>query len=150
MAQTIQILRTTTNTPPATLLPGAFSVELGTFTKLWIGSAGGNRLLLSSNPADSAMAGAAYLKLLGGTLTGPLALAADPTASLQAATKQYVDVTAGIASSAAPIIDGSASAGSAAAWSRGDHVASDRYDASCCDGSRWLSTTDWWHSHRQS
>ena len=32
-----------------------------------------------------------YLKLAGGTMTGTLTLAADPTASMQAATKQYVD-----------------------------------------------------------
>jgi hypothetical protein len=32
-----------------------------------------------------------YLALTGGTLTGPLALAADPTLPLQAATKQYAD-----------------------------------------------------------
>lgn len=32
-----------------------------------------------------------YLKLAGGTMTGTLTLKADPTANLQAATKQYVD-----------------------------------------------------------
>lgn len=32
-----------------------------------------------------------YLALAGGTLTGPLNLAADPTASFQATTKNYVD-----------------------------------------------------------
>ena len=32
-----------------------------------------------------------YLRLSGGSLTGPLALAADPSAPLEAATKQYVD-----------------------------------------------------------
>ena len=32
-----------------------------------------------------------YLELTGGTLTGALILAADPTEALQAATKQYVD-----------------------------------------------------------
>lgn len=32
-----------------------------------------------------------YLPLIGGTLTGPLVLAANPSANLQAATKQYVD-----------------------------------------------------------
>ncbi len=35
----------------------------------------------------------AYLPLTGGTLTGPLLLASDPIANLQAATKQYVDAT---------------------------------------------------------
>jgi Pectate lyase superfamily protein len=37
---------------------------------------------------------ARYLGLAGGALTGPLTLASDPTNNLQAATKQYVDVTA--------------------------------------------------------
>jgi hypothetical protein len=37
----------------------------------------------------------AYLPLAGGTLTGPLTLAADPVASLGAATKQYVDAHSG-------------------------------------------------------
>lgn len=55
----------------------------------------------TSRAAASALA--SYLPLAGGTLTGPLVLAADPTANLQPATKQYVDsgigvVTASIAS----------------------------------------------------
>jgi hypothetical protein len=33
----------------------------------------------------------AYLPLAGGTMSGPIVLAADPAANLQAATKQYVD-----------------------------------------------------------
>lgn len=41
---------------------------------------------LSKSTAD-----ALYLLLSGGTLTGPLVLAADPSAPLGAATKQYVD-----------------------------------------------------------
>jgi hypothetical protein len=36
-----------------------------------------------------------FLSLAGGTLTGPLTLAADPTIPLQAATKEYVDNTQG-------------------------------------------------------
>jgi hypothetical protein len=91
MAQTIQIYRTNSNTPPTTLLSGVLSAELGAQTKLWIGSGSGNRLLLSSDPADSSAAGGAYLKLAGGTLTGALTLAADPAAALQPATKQYTD-----------------------------------------------------------
>jgi hypothetical protein len=55
--QTVQILRTTTNNPPAALLPGSFSVELGTDTRLWMGAAGGNRLLLSSNASDVSLGG---------------------------------------------------------------------------------------------
>jgi hypothetical protein len=40
---------------------------------------------------------AAYLPLAGGTLAGPLVLAADPTAALGASTKQYVDTKVPIA-----------------------------------------------------
>jgi hypothetical protein len=90
--QTVQILRTSTNTPPATLLPGALSAELGADTRLWIGSGSGNRLLLSSKPSDVTEQYADLkLSLTGGTLTGPLALAADPGTALGAATKQYTD-----------------------------------------------------------
>jgi hypothetical protein len=39
--------------------------------------------------------GAGYLPITGGTLTGPLTLNADPTQTLQAATKRYVDTFAG-------------------------------------------------------
>jgi hypothetical protein len=38
--------------------------------------------------------GAEGLPISGGTMTGPLTLAADPVANLQAATKQYVDTNA--------------------------------------------------------
>lgn len=43
----------------------------------------------TTRAAASALGG--YLALTGGTLTGPLVLAADPAAALGAATKQYVD-----------------------------------------------------------
>jgi hypothetical protein len=36
-----------------------------------------------------------YLSSTGGSMTGPLTLAADPTAALQAATKEYVDANSG-------------------------------------------------------
>ena len=45
---------------------------------------------ISQDEAD-----ARYLQLAGGTMTGPLTLAGDPTENLQAATKQYVDNAAG-------------------------------------------------------
>jgi hypothetical protein len=107
MAQTVQILRTTTNNPPPALLPGAFSVELGAKTRLWIGSAGGNRLLLSSDPADLSLSGSGYLPLTGGTLTGSLTLSGAPTVNLHAATKLYVDnAVAPLAPLASPIFTG--------------------------------------------
>jgi hypothetical protein len=68
----------------------------------------------------------AALPLAGGTLTGPLTLAATPTASLQAATKAYVDnavATGGVgASNSMPLMDGVATAGVFTTYSRGDHI----------------------------
>lgn len=48
------------------------------------------------NLLTAAQIAANYLALAGGTLTGALTLAADPTASLQASTKQYADQAAGM------------------------------------------------------
>jgi len=49
----------------------------------------------ATNAAASAAAVAGALPLSGGTMTGPITLAADPIASLQPATKQYVDARVG-------------------------------------------------------
>lgn len=92
MSQTVQVLRTTTNNAPGPLQPGEFSVEIGPETKLWLGAvAGGNRLLVSSVAADNPIAGANYLPLTGGTLTGALILPGPPTVALHAATMAYAD-----------------------------------------------------------
>lgn len=45
----------------------------------------------STGNLTEAQADARYLRLIGGTLTGPLTLPGAPTANLHAATKQYVD-----------------------------------------------------------
>lgn len=53
---------------------------------------------VSKSYVDSSLASLAstYVPLTGGTMTGPLTLAGDPTSALQAATKRYVDsVTSG-------------------------------------------------------
>jgi hypothetical protein len=92
MSQSLQILRTVTNNAPGPLNPGELSAELAPgagFTKLWIGAAGGNRLLISNNPAENPLSGAGYLKLSGGTLTGALTLSGPPTLALHAATMAY-------------------------------------------------------------
>ena len=47
---------------------------------------------LSDNKLDAEAADELYLKLTGGTLTGPLTLDADPSLDPQAATKHYVDM----------------------------------------------------------
>ncbi|HVP86048.1 MAG TPA: DUF2793 domain-containing protein [Rhizomicrobium sp.] len=49
----------------------------------------------ASDPHPQYLTGSEGLSLSGGTLTGALTLAADPTSSLQAATKQYVDAHVG-------------------------------------------------------
>jgi hypothetical protein len=52
-------------------------------------------------PPGGAVLSQSYLPLAGGTLTGPLILAADPATALGAATKQYVDNTVAGASGGA-------------------------------------------------
>ena len=91
MAGTLQILRTNANGAPAPLLPGALHVELGTRTRLWVGSGTGNRLLMSNDPADAPVVGAAYLLKTGDAMTGPLILAGPPNGPLEAATRAYAD-----------------------------------------------------------
>jgi hypothetical protein len=64
----------------------------------------GSLLTVGLNPADVAQAAGALIKS-GGTLTGPLVLAADPLVALQAATKQYVD-NHGVTAIAGPALFG--------------------------------------------
>jgi hypothetical protein len=59
------------------------------------------------------------LPLSGGTLTGALILAADPTTALGAATKQYTDSKA---ATVAPLMDGAAAVGASGLFARQDHV----------------------------
>jgi hypothetical protein len=56
------------------------------------------------------------------TFSSTVALSANPTTNLQAATKQYVDTAVPLAYTLSPAMNGAPSAGSATAWSRGDHV----------------------------
>lgn len=58
-------------------------------------------------PPGAGGTGAGYLPLSGGTLTGPLALAGDPTATNQAANKHYVDALATtVSTSYLPLLGG--------------------------------------------
>jgi hypothetical protein len=62
-----------------------------------------------------------FLPLNGGTLTGPLLLAANPSVALGAATKQYVDAAVPLASSTNPLMDGAVAIGTGTTWARADH-----------------------------
>jgi hypothetical protein len=92
------------NIPPGSSGGGGTSVTIGdiappspTAGSLWWNSAEG-QLYIWYNDGNSAQwvpstnqMGGGYLLLTGGSLTGPLILAADPTLALGAATKQYAD-----------------------------------------------------------
>jgi hypothetical protein len=56
------------------------------------------------------------------TFADPVMLGEDPSASDQAATKHYVDVSLPVASTATPLMDGTAAVGIGTTWARGDHV----------------------------
>jgi hypothetical protein len=69
---------------------------------LWWDSVGGQLYIYYADPDSSewvqanTLAGlGAFLSLAGGTMTGPITLAGDPSAALQASTKQYVDTNVG-------------------------------------------------------
>ena len=99
---------------------GTFATDLS--AGKWVMIAQGSTAGISDSPADGstyARNNAAWVKALalnGGTMTGPIVLAADPTASTQAATKNYVD-THGIPGGDAPS-DGTTYARRNAGWSR--------------------------------
>lgn len=76
---------------PATELPITVTVGSGDILRF---SPGALAVQAATGTGGTGTVGA-YLPLGGGTLTGPLLLAADPTTYLQAATKQYVDAHSG-------------------------------------------------------
>jgi hypothetical protein len=76
---------------PATELPTTITVGSGDIVRF---SPGALAVQAATGSGGTSSVGA-YLPLAGGTLTGPLLLAADPTTYLQAATKQYVDAHSG-------------------------------------------------------
>ena len=91
-------------------MPGEIAFELGEPLRMWVGvptsaDPSGRKKLFDSSAgaADAPTDGQVYgrrgstaswdpvLSLSGGELTGALTLSGDPTAALQASTKQYVD-----------------------------------------------------------
>jgi hypothetical protein len=89
MPKTVLTLRTSTpgrSPAPGSLQPGQFAIEMADPTRLWVGVPGGapdamQKLLLSSDPADNALATAGYLPLSGGTVLGLVTVDASPPAS---------------------------------------------------------------------
>ena len=60
----------------------------------------------AGNLTDSGMKAGDYLPKSGGTMTGPITLAADPAAAMQPVTKQYFDQAIGDIGSALDAING--------------------------------------------
>ena len=70
-------------------------------TRIWDADNGVWQLVGGTVGAEASGAGL-YLPIAGGTMSGPLLLATNPTADNQAATKAYVDSLAGGGGGAAP------------------------------------------------
>lgn len=94
MPQPIQLRRSTVDaSTPATLLPGEPAVTISaTNTRMWLGDGTSPRLVLSTNPVvDNPRFTAAYLRLAGGTVTGPITFANAPTDGHHLVNRDYVD-----------------------------------------------------------
>jgi hypothetical protein len=96
----LQIDRDYTNATPVALLPGMLHAELSNFTKVWIGSPTGNRLILSDDVAQPPPVLTNYLRLSGGNMLGFLTLNQNAAAPMHAVPLQQM--TAAIA--AAPYL----------------------------------------------
>jgi hypothetical protein len=70
-------------------IPAGTPLQVGDVLQ-WIGSSS-TYAIIAGGPLTEIEADARYLRLAGGTMTGPLLLYADPIDNLEAATKQYVD-----------------------------------------------------------
>jgi hypothetical protein len=78
------------DTAPTTPQPGTLWWDsVGGQLYVWYVDANSSQWVVANNAA--ALLASGYLALSGGTMTGPITLAADPAAALQPATKQYVD-----------------------------------------------------------
>ena len=108
MAPKIQVRRGSKAGLPA-LSPGEFGLTTDT-NELFIGGSSGNlqaAMLDTSGKVPSGNIPALdYLPKSGGTMTGPITLAADPTAAMQPVTKRYVDDLVGDIGSALDAING--------------------------------------------
>jgi hypothetical protein len=81
-------LVTVSATPPAPVQNGALWYDLvGGQLYAWVNDGTSSQWVVAVNQSVSGV----YLPMTGGTLTGPLTLAADPVNPLDASTKQYVD-----------------------------------------------------------
>lgn len=102
MPQPIQFRRAVTMTPTALvsadgvtahLLPGEPAVALApaNATKMWIGDAAGNRVVLSTIATDNPLFTQGYLLLTGGTVSGAINWVGPPVNDEHLANKEYVD-----------------------------------------------------------
>jgi hypothetical protein len=118
--QKLLAVRLFANTAP--YATGDFVVYAGALYQATVPSAAGAFVTANWTKIGTAQDLSQYLPLAGGTLSGPVIAAADPIVNLGLATKQYVDGRSSAASTTAQLMNGTASAGSAVTWSRGDHV----------------------------
>jgi hypothetical protein len=80
------------DTAPTTPQPGTLWWDsVGGQLYVWYVDANSSQWVIANNAA--ALLASGYLALSGGTMTGPITLAADPAAALQPATQRYVDST---------------------------------------------------------
>ena len=92
-----------------------------------------------------------YLRLAGGTMSGPLTLAADPTAPGHAATKNYVDIgdaaVTAVANTKLPLAGGTLTGALNGVTATFSGVAA-AADPPAADSSSKLVTTAWFNSHQ--
>lgn len=84
----------------------------GAGTALAVVADAGIKVSATGVALDTDFADARYINVAGDTMTGPLALAADPANALEAATKQYVDALAAKLAASTFVYDGSVAAAS--------------------------------------
>jgi hypothetical protein len=107
------------DTPPNTPTVGTLWWDsVGGQLYIWYNDGNTSQWVISTNGGAFT---SGYLPLNGGTLTGPLLLAANPSVALGAATKQYVDAAVPLASSTNPLMDGAVAIGTGITWARADH-----------------------------
>jgi hypothetical protein len=135
----------------ANYVSGDFVVYAGNLYQAVAPSASGPFIASNWTKIGTAQDLSQYLNLGGGTLTGPLVLAADPSAPAQAATKNYVDVgdaaVAALANTKLPLTGGTLTGALNGTTGNFSGVAT-AADPPAQDSSSKLVTTAWFGSHQ--